>query len=87
MSKPRLQLIHNSNGDRAGVKRRQSGSGFRPYVIDGGARSVPGLGSWEAALELIDLGFLVCHGNYLAFLEASTAVFGRPNRTEAERSS
>jgi hypothetical protein len=87
MSKPSLQLIHSSNGDRAGVKRSQNGGGFRPHVIHGGATSVPGLGSWEAALELIDFGFLVCYGNYLAFLEASTTVFGRPNRTDAEKTS
>ena len=46
-----------------------------------------GVGSWEAAVELIDFGFLVCYGNYLAFLEASTAVLGRPNRTDAEKTS
>ena len=84
MSKPILQLIHSSNGDQAGVKRRQNDSGLRPYLIHGGARSVPGLGSWEAALDLIDFGFLVCYGNYLAFLEASTAVLGHPNRTDPE---
>jgi hypothetical protein len=87
MSKPSLRLIHSSNGDQAGVKRRQNGSGFRPHVIHGGARSVPGLGSWEAAFDLIDFSFLVCYGNYLAFLEASTAVLGRPNRTDAEKTS
>jgi hypothetical protein len=87
MSKQSLHLIHSSNGDQAGAKRRQNGSGFRPYVIHGGARSVPGLASWEAVLDLIDLGFLVCYGNYLAFLEASTVVLDRPNRTDAEKTS
>ena len=31
---------------------------------------MPGERPWEAALGLIDLGFLVFYGNYLAFLEA-----------------
>ena len=66
MSKPSLQLIHCSNGIRPGAKRRQNGGGFRPLVIPGGVRSVPGERSWEAALELIGLGFLVCYANYLA---------------------
>lgn len=48
---------------------------------------MPGLGSWEGTLELIDFGFLVCYQNYLAFLEASTAVLGRPNRTDADETS
>jgi hypothetical protein len=30
--------------------------------------------SYEAALELINLGFLICHGNYLAFLQANITV-------------
>lgn len=45
---------------------------------------MPGERSWEAALELVDLGFLVCYENYLAFLEASAAVLGGPNRTDPE---
>lgn len=81
MSKPSLQLIHCSNGN-SGAKRRESGSGFRPYVIPGGARSAPNERSWEAALELVDFGFLVCYENYLAFLEASVAVLGGPDRTD-----
>ena len=40
---------------------------------------MPGEPSWEAALELIDLGFWVFYGNYLAFLEASTTVLGGPD--------
>jgi hypothetical protein len=78
MSKPSLQLIHCSNGIRPGAKRRQNGRSFRPFVIHEGVRSVPGERSWEAALELIDLGFWVFYGNYLAFLEASTTVLGGP---------
>jgi len=45
---------------------------------------VPGERPWEAALGLIDLGFLVFYGNYLAFLEASTTVLGGPNWTDPE---
>src|SRR5713101_7315743 len=61
MSKPRLLLIHCSNGVRPAAKHRQHGRSFRPLVIHGGARarSVPREGSWEAALELINLGFLI----------------------------
>src|ERR1700724_2720138 len=79
MSKPRLLLIHCSNGVRAD---RQRGRSFRPLVIHGGARarSVPRESSWEAALELINLGFLVSHGNYLAFLQASITVLEAYNR-------
>jgi hypothetical protein len=84
MSKPSLQLIHCSNGIRPGAKRRQNGRSFRPFVIHEGVRSVPGERSWEAALELIDLGFWVFYGNYLAFLEASTTVLGGPNWTDPE---
>jgi len=80
MSKPRLLLIHCSNGVRPAAKHRQHGRSFRPLVIHGGARarSVPRENSWEAALELINLGFLVSHGNYLAFLQASITLFLRP---------
>ena len=45
---------------------------------------MPGMGSWDAALELVDFGVLVCYENYLAFLEASAAVLGGSNRTDAE---
>ena len=76
MSKPRLQLVHSSNSIRPEAK---GGRSFRPLVIPGGARtrSAPGESAWEAAFQLIDLGFL----NYLAFLEASTAVLRAHNRT------
>ena len=73
MSKPRLLSIDCSNGVRSRAKHRQRGRGFRPLVIHGGARakSAPRESSYEAALELINLGFLICHGNYLAFLQAN----------------
>ena len=45
---------------------------------------MPGERPWEAALGLIDLGFLVFYGNYLAFLGASTTVLGGPNWTDPE---
>ena len=85
MSKPSLQLIHCSSGIRPGAKRRQNGRTFRPFVIHGGARvrSAPGERSWEAALELIDLGFLVFYRNYFAFLGASTT--GGPNWADPEK--
>ncbi|MBR1145649.1 hypothetical protein [Bradyrhizobium sp. AUGA SZCCT0431] len=85
MPKPSLQLIHCSNDIRPGAKRRQDSTSFQPYVILGGARSVPGERSWEAALDLVDFGFLVCYENYLAFLEASAAVFGGSNWTNHEK--
>lgn len=46
---------------------------------------MPGGRSWETALELIDLGFLVFYGNYLALLEASTTALGGPNWTDPEK--
>lgn len=85
MSKPRLQLIHCSNDIRPGAKRRQNGRGFRPLVIDGGLRSVPGAHSWEAALELCDLGLLALFENYLAFLEANMTVLNGPNWADPEK--
>jgi hypothetical protein len=57
---PHLLLIHCSDGTPpAGAKGRQRGRSFRPLVIRGSARarSVPRQSSWEAALELVDLGF------------------------------
>ena len=89
MSKPRLQLIHCSDGIRPGAKHRQHGRGFRPLVIPGGARarSVPSENSWEAALKLIDLGFLISHVNYLAFLQASTIALDACNWTDPEKTS
>ena len=87
MSKPRLQLIHCSNGIRPGAKQR--GRSFRPLVIRGGAlaRSAPRESSWEAALELINLGLLVSHVNYLAFLQTSITVLDACNRTGPEKTS
>jgi hypothetical protein len=84
MSKPRLRLIHCSNGIRPKAKHRQRGRSFRPLIIHGGARSAPRENSWEAALELINLGFLISHVNYLAFLQASLTVLEAYNRTDPE---
>src|SRR6202035_4369264 len=87
MSKPRLLLIHCSNGVRPGAKHPQRGRGFRPLVVHGGARarSVPRESSWEAALKLFDLGFLACQLNYLAFLQASLTILETHNWTDAEQ--
>src|SRR5258708_4730826 len=89
MSKPHLLLIHCSDGILAGAKRRQRGRSFRPLVIRGGARARfgPRQSSWEAALELIDLGFLVSHASYLAFMQASLTVLEAYNWTDPERTS
>ena len=89
MSKPRLQLIHCSNDIRPRAKHRQHGRSFRPLVIHGGARarSVPTESSWEAALKLIDLGLLISHVNYLAFLQASKIVLEAHNWTDPEKTS
>ena len=48
---------------------------------------MPREGSWEAALELINLGFLISHGNYLALLQASITVLEAYNRTDPEKTS
>ena len=89
MSKPHLLLIHCSDDILAGTKGRQRRRSFRPLVIHGGARarSVPRQSSWEAALELIHLGFSISHGNYLAFLQASITVLEAYNRTDPEKTS
>jgi hypothetical protein len=83
MSKPRLRLIHCSNGIRPGARHQQRGRSFRPLVIHGGARAraVPTESSWEASLELLNLGFLISHQNYLAFLQASITVLEAHNWT------
>lgn len=88
MSKTRLQLIHCSNDIRPGAKHRQHARSFRPLVIDGGARarSVGGSSS-ETALELVGLGYLISHANYLAFLEASITVLGANNWNDPEKTS
>ena len=46
---------------------------------------MPGERSWEAALDLVDFGVLVCYENYLAFLEASAAVLGGSKWTDHEK--
>jgi hypothetical protein len=81
MSKPRLVLVHCSNGIRPKAKHRRHGSSFQPLVIQGGApaRFVPGESSREAALKLIELGFLVLQMNNLAFLEATIIVLDACN--------
>jgi hypothetical protein len=86
MSKPRLLLIHCSNGIRQGAKHGQRGRSFRPLVIHVGARarSAPRESSWEAAFELINLGLLVSHSNCVAFLQASIPVLEACNRTDPE---
>src|SRR5690349_13792536 len=85
MSKPRLQLIHCSNGIRPRAKRRQNGRSFQPLVIDGGVKSALAEHSWETALALFNLGLHVCHGNYLAFLEASMIILNDLDGTDPER--
>ena len=49
--------------------------------------SVPGERSWQTALELIGLGFLVSYANYLAFLQTSTAVLAGSNRIDHDKTS
>ena len=48
---------------------------------------MPGERSWEAALELISLGFLVSYANYIAFLEAGASVLGGSNWIDHEKTS
>jgi hypothetical protein len=83
MPKPSLQLIHCSNGIRSGAKRRPNAGSFRPLVIDGGVRSVPGEHPWEAVLELFGLGLLAFYGSYLATLEANMAVLHGSHRSDS----
>jgi len=85
MSKPSLQLIHCSSGIRPGARRARNGRSFRPLVIDGGVKSAPRQHCWETALELFNLGLQVCHGGYLAFLEASMIILNNLNWTGPER--
>ena len=84
VSKPRLLLIHCSNGIRPGAKHRQCRRSFRPFVIDGGSRakSGPSESPWESALELINLGFFISHSNYLAFLQSSMTALEGYHRTD-----
>jgi hypothetical protein len=86
MSKPRLRLVQCANAIRQGAKHGQRGRSFRPLVIHGGARarSAPRESSWEAAFELINLGLLVSHSNYLAYLQASITVLEACHRTDPE---
>ena len=75
MANRSLRLIHCS--DDVEPRHRKRSGGFRPLVIQGSAqhvRLVPRKSSLDATLELIDLGFLVAHVNYLAFLRASTTI-------------
>ena len=44
-----------------------------------------GAPSWETALELVGLGFLVSYANYLALLEASTIVLAASSRIDHEK--
>ena len=78
MPKPSLQLIHCSNSIRPAAKHRQNGRSFRPFVVHGGAQARSRLDehSWEAALELIGLGFSVFYANYVALLGASMLALG-----------
>ena len=87
MSKPRLQLIHCSNGIRLEGKPRHHGRSFRPLVIHGGARakSATKESAWEAALELMDLSFSISLRNYRAFLQASITILEAYNRTDPEK--
>jgi hypothetical protein len=48
---------------------------------------MPRESSWEAALKLIDLGFLIFHVNYLAFLQASITVLEAHKWTDPEKTS
>ncbi len=84
MSKPCLQLIHCSDGIQPSAKRRQHGRGFRPLVIQGGA-PVPRESTWEPAFKLMDLGLLVAHFNYVAFLQVSATVIEAYNWTDPKK--
>jgi hypothetical protein len=87
MPKPCLRLVHSSNGARLGMLYRPRDRSFRPLVIKGGARAKSGLAesSWEAALNLFNLGVLASCHNYVAFLQTSIAVLEASNRTDPER--
>jgi hypothetical protein len=76
MPRPRLQLVHSSNGTQPGADRRLRTRGFRPSVIQGSgrAKSAPGEISWDAPLKLMNFGVLASCRNYMAFLQLSMAV-------------
>jgi hypothetical protein len=84
MSKPSLRLIHCSDGIRSGEKRRRNGHSFRPQIIEGGVRAMPGEHCLETALALFGLGLLVFYGNYLALLEANMIVLNGSSWTVPE---
>ena len=46
---------------------------------------MPGEPAWEAALELIGLGFSISYANYLALLQASTIVLAGSNWIDHEK--
>ena len=87
MPRPRLQLVHSSNGTQPGADRRLRTRGFRPSVIQGSgrAKSAPGEISWDAPLKLINLGFLASCHNYVAFVQVGLAVLEACSRTDLER--
>ena len=84
MSKPCLQLIHCSDDIRPDAKRRQPRRSFQPLVIQGGAPA-PSESTWEPVFKLMDLGLLVAHFNYLAFLQASVTVMEAYNWTDPKK--
>jgi hypothetical protein len=75
MPKQGLRLVHSSNGAQPGAVGRQRNRGFRPSVIQGSGRArSPGEISWDAPLQLINLGFLASCRNYVVFVQAGLAV-------------
>ncbi|XIA66242.1 hypothetical protein ACFIOY_09450 [Bradyrhizobium sp. TZ2] len=85
MSKPSLQLVHCSNSIQPGARHRRNGRSFRPRVVDGGVRSVPGAQAWQAALELFGLGLLAFYGSYLAALEVHMTILNGSNWPDPEK--
>jgi hypothetical protein len=87
MPRPRLQLVHSSNGAQPGADRRPRTRGFRPSVIQGSgrAKSAPGEIAWDAPLKLMNLGFLASCHNYVAFVQVGLAVLEACSRTDLER--
>lgn len=59
MSKPRLRLVHSSNGTEPVELRARSAFEQSP---------------WETGLELIHLGLLVSCRNYVTLMQATVAV-------------
>ncbi len=75
MPNTRLHLILCSDDVEPETRRQRGERSFQPSVVDGGKQttSVPADNPWTDLLDFFDLGVVVSHASYLAFLKASLA--------------